>query len=112
MDTPQQVTDLLFQIAAMATLLVPATGGIKGIGVFILDKVPDLHIGPWTIKDGTYLSWAGGLVLYLLALSRGWYEVPTGWEVDPLLWGATVWAGISLMANAFRNWALPSDTDY
>lgn len=107
---PQQVTDLLYQLGAMAALLIPITGGVKGLGRLLLDELPDIHAGPWTIKDGTYVSWLGGLILLLLAQSQGWLAVPTGWEVNPIIWFSSEWALLAVLANAFRNWALPEAT--
>lgn len=114
----QTLTDFVLSVITVLTLVLPAiglTGGIKGI----FDSAPDLKIGPWTIRDGVWLSFLCSLALVVGANVLG--LAPEVSSASPIGWLAFQWSLLVTAANIVYNaagyagpidWDLTLEDDY
>ena len=103
-----QFNQLLDSLAAIALLVFPViglTGGVKGAFKLALDKLPDLTLGPWIIKDGVWLSWLVAAILLVLGNVAGWLPGMPDFVTSPQAWALFQWSTLALLANMVRNWA-------
>lgn len=81
-------------ILALILPVVGVTGGLKGL----FDRAPDINVGPWTIKDGQYMSFLSAAGLLALAHFLGFGPDLSG--VDSV--GAFIlaeWSALVVAAN-------------
>ena len=103
MENLTEFWEALIIILAMVAPVIGVTGGFKGLFEWALGGLPDLHLGPWTIKDGVYLSWGIAAVLVVIGNASGWFaDVPILTQ-HPTAWLGFQWTTLALVANIVRN---------
>jgi len=95
----EQAQELWMLIVGMVALIAPVigfTGGIKAL----FDKLPDLTVWKFTIKDGVWVSWLMAALLLLASYGSGWLPLPDpSAYANPFELITAQWVALSTLAN-------------